>query len=314
MIGAKTLRNSWRKVGQKLRKANNRLVGCCSSKCPPRSVGTVDDLVGMLRSGQPFAAGKIGGAELMALEYQDHRIRPPWPQGWSWERPARRLMNNAGFFPVEKGAFDRWQKTMRQAIASTDFICAWQTDPFLIVYEQQLIQELAPASRDFGLEKLGRPLLPALLPFRWLVVSPFVQSIRQQLPRLREVHDPRKMVEGSWDEPVNTCQVVRCPFQCHLEPSPYQSWEEGLEKLSEEILKKSFEVAFIGAGAWSLPLAVRIKESGRSAIHLGGETQLLFGIKGKRWENYGIYNDAWISADSAEMPAHRDRVEQGCYW
>ena len=79
-------------------------------------------------------------------------------------------------------------------------------------------------------------------------------------------------------------------------------------------MKKKFDVALIGAGAWSLPLAGRIKKTGRSAIHFGGETQLLFGIKGKRWENYGIYNDAWISADPSEMPVNRDRVEQGCYW
>lgn len=268
----------------------------------------------MLKSARPFVAGKIGGAELMALEYQDHRIRPSWPRGWSWARPARRLMNNAGFFPVERAAFERWQEIMRQAIAATDVLCAWQDDPFLRVYEQQLIQELAPTSRDFELEKLGRPLLPALLPFRWLVISPFVRSIRRQLPRLREVHDPRHEVEGDWARPAETCQLVRCPFQCHLEPSPYSTWEEGLEELSQEILAKNFEVALIGAGAWSLPLAARIKQAGRSAIHLGGETQLLFGIKGKRWENYGIYNDAWISADPAEMPAHRDRVEQGCYW
>lgn len=268
----------------------------------------------MLKSARPFAAGKIGGAELMALEYQDHLIRPFWPRGWSWVRPARRLMNNAGFFPVERLAFERWQEIMRQAIAATDVLCAWQDDPFLRVYEQQLIQELAPTSRDFELEKLGRPLLPALLPFRWLVISPFVRSIRRQLPRLREVHDPRGEVEGDWTRPAETCQLVRCPFQCHLEPSPYGTWEEGLEELTQEILVKNFEVALIGAGAWSLPLAARIKQAGRSAIHLGGETQLLFGIKGKRWENYGIYNDAWISADPAEMPAHRDRVEQGCYW
>jgi len=297
-----------------LRRANNRRVGLFPPVRSRRPVAGIVDLVGSLRAAKPFVAGKIGGAELMALEYQDHRIRPDWPEGWSWRRPAGRLMNNAGFFPVEEGAFDRWQRTMRQAIAATDFLCAWQTDPFLRAYEESLIEELAPGSRDTALETLGLPLLPALLPFRWLVVSPFVVSIRRQLGRLREVHDPEGTKQGEWDHPSKNCQLVRCPFQSHLEPSPYQSWEEGLEKLSREVAKVDFEVALIGAGAWSLPLAARIKASGRSAIHLGGQTQLMFGIKGKRWETYGIYNDAWISADPSEMPAHRDRVEQGCYW
>lgn len=250
----------------------------------------------------------------MALEYQDHRIRPPWPAGWSWRRPARRLFNNAGFFPVEKRAFQGWHQTMIRAIASMDFLCSWQTDPFLQNYETSLIHDLAPASRDLPLEELGRPLLPFLVPFRWLVVSPFTQSIRRQLPKLREVHDPEKRWNVDWDAPVTTCQLVRCPFQSHLESSPYASWQEGLEQLTKDVLSCDFEVALIGAGAWSLPVAARIKAAGRSAIHFGGETQLLFGIKGKRWENYGIYNSAWVSPDPTEMPAHRDRVEQGCYW
>lgn len=308
------IKHTFRIFSGRLRRANNRLVGLCAKSTPLRTVAETEMVVGALSDRVPFVAGKIGGAELMALEYGDHRIHPPWPPGWSWRRPARRLMNNAGFFPVKKEAFARWQTIMRDSIAATDILCAWQTDPFLEAYEKRLIQELAPGSRNFPLEQLGRPLVPWLLPFRWLVVSPFVLSVRRQLPKLRMIHDPEGRVNGSWEEPARTCELVRCPFQVHLEPSPYQSWEEGLERLSEEILKKKFDVALIGAGAWSLPLAARIKETGRSAIHFGGETQLLFGIKGKRWENYNIYNDAWISADPSEMPANRDRVEQGCYW
>lgn len=308
------LKKNYRFFSQAIRTANNRLVGIRADLPPARPTAGIHDLADGLRGGKPLVAGKIGGAELMALEYRDHRIRPPWPPGWSWRRPAKRLMNNAGFFPVEKKAFERWQILMRNAIGATDFLCAWQTDLFLRTYEEHLIHELAPGSRDFPLETLGRPLIPALLPFRWLVVSPFVQSIRRQLPKLRAIHDPLGKVDGDWQAPAKNCEMVRCPFQSHLEPSPYRSWEEGLDRLSEEILRKQFDVALIGAGAWSLPLAARIKETGRSAIHFGGETQLLFGIKGKRWENYGIYNEAWISADPSEMPKHRGRVEQGCYW
>ena len=307
-------RNLFRALMRGLRKANNRRVGLCPPAQPRRKVVGVEDLVASLCAAKPFVAGKIGGAELMALEYQDHWIRPGWPKRWSWRRPAARLMNNAGFFPLKKGPFDRWQQTMRLAIASTDFLCAWQTDSFLRVYEEGLIGDLAPGSRDISLGNLGLPLMPALLPFRWLVVSPFVVSIGRQLPRLREVHDPQGMIEGSWGQPAKTCQLVRCPFQSHLEPSPYPSWEEGLERLSQDVSKVDFDVALIGAGAWSLPLAARIKASGRSAIHLGGQTQLMFGIKGSRWESYGIYNDSWVTADPSEMPANRDRVEQGCYW
>jgi len=308
------IRNAFRVFSGNLRRANNRLVNFSAESTLPRPMADIEAVVAALREEEPFVAGKIGGAELLALEYGDHLIRPPWPPGWSWERPARRLMNNAGFFPVNKEAFARWQTIMRDSIGATDILCAWQTDPFLRTYEERLIQELAPASSDIPLETLGRPLVPALLPFRWLVISPFVLSIQRQLSKLQAIHDPLGKIRGEWDKPAKQCELVRCPFQSHLEPSPYRSWEEGLDRLADEISKKNFDVALIGAGAWSLPLAGRIQAVGRSAIHFGGETQLLFGIKGKRWENYGIYNDAWISADPSEMPARRDRVEQGCYW
>jgi hypothetical protein len=99
-----------------------------------------------------------------------------------------------------------------------------------------------------------------------------------------------------------------------LEPTPYDSWEDGLEKLATEIASKEFDVALIGAGAWSLPLGGRIKQMGKSAIHMGGEMQLLFGIKGKRWEDRNIYNDSWIRPFAEDTPTEVNRVEDGCYW
>lgn len=215
------IRNAFRVFSGNLRRANNRLVNFSAESTSPRPMADIEAVVAALREEEPFVAGKIGGAELLALEYGDHLIRPPWPPGWSWERPARRLMNNAGFFPVNKEAFARWQTIMRDSIGATDILCAWQTDPFLEAYEKKLIHELAPGSRNFPLEQLGRPLVPALLPFRWLVVSPFVLSVSRQLPKLRMVHDPKGTMDGNWEGPSKTCELVRCPFQSHLEPSPY---------------------------------------------------------------------------------------------
>jgi hypothetical protein len=96
--------------------------------------------------------------------------------------------------------------------------------------------------------------------------------------------------------------------------SPFSSWTEGLDRLGETILEKKFDYALIGAGAWSLPLAAKIKRAGRKAIHLGGETQLVFGIKGKRWENFNLYNEHWVRPSPEETPAGHEQKEKGCYW
>ena len=131
---------------------------------------------------------------------------------------------------------------------------------------------------------------------------------------MKEIHDPKRKATIDGDHIMKTCQSVRCPIQSHLKPSPFASWEDGLDELAAEVVSKEFDVALVGAGAWSLPLGRRTKQMGKSAIHLGGETQLLFGIQGKRWEYASIYNSAWVNADSEETPKDTNRVEDGCYW
>jgi hypothetical protein len=63
---------------------------------------------------------------------------------------------------------------------------------------------------------------------------------------------------------------------------------------------------------------------GKKAIHLGGSTQLLFGIKGKRWEdpNYGFngtsyssfFTQHWVRPSLEETPQDSNSIEDGCYW
>lgn len=64
-------------------------------------------------------------------------------------------------------------------------------------------------------------------------------------------------------------------------------------------------------------------QMGKKAIHLGGGTQLLFGIKGKRWEGryHGddtrfadLFNEYWTYPSENEKPQNAEKVEGGCYW
>ena len=58
-------------------------------------------------------------------------------------------------------------------------------------------------------------------------------------------------------------------------------------------------------------------------MHLGGATQLLFGIRGKRWEdenynkqyNYSaLMNEYWVRPSEDEIPDGAKKVEGACYW
>lgn len=50
------------------------------------------------------------------------------------------------------------------------------------------------------------------------------------------------------------------------------------------------------------------------AVHIGEPLQLYFGIKGKRWDGMGFYNEHWVSPAETERPAGLSKVENGCYW
>jgi hypothetical protein len=308
-----SIKRIYQNLAKNIKILNNRKIGILKKKYPQEKRIT-DDCLKKINQGTPFIAGKIGGAELMALEYEDHWLKLSLIKKWSWERPAQRLSNNAGFFPVRKNAFLRWATIMKKSIAAADFLCAWQNDSFLKLYEKRLIEELAPKSLSITNEMLGWGIVPSISNLNWLVISPFEMTMRKQLPKMKEVYDPSGVLTIDWDHLVKTCQFLRCPFQSHLEPSPYTSWEDGLEKITKEVSSRNFDIALIGAGAWSLPLAARIKQMGKSAIHMGGELQIIFGIKGKRWDNHNIYNAAWVRPTAEETPSNISLVEDGCYW
>jgi hypothetical protein len=88
--------------------------------------------------------------------------------------------------------------------------------------------------------------------------------------------------------------------------------------MCEQIASKEFDVAILGCGAYGLPLASFVKSLSKKAVHLGGATQILFGIKGKRWDDRplyrSLYNDHWVRAAPGETPANHVSMEGGAYW
>ena len=100
---------------------------------------------------------------------------------------------------------------------------------------------------------------------------------------------------------------------------PHSGWKESFNIMKEEISKLEFDIALLGCGAYGMPLGAFIKEEmNKSAIYVGGGLQILFGIKGKRWDVHdeisSMYNQNWIRPFPQEIPNDKDLVENGCYW
>ena len=89
--------------------------------------------------------------------------------------------------------------------------------------------------------------------------------------------------------------------------TPFKDWFEAYKFMCEGIAKIDFDVAIVGCGAYGLPIGSFIKgELKKTAIHLGSATQILFGIKGKRWDDIPffrdhLYNEHWTRPSEDEV-------------
>ena len=97
----------------------------------------------------------------------------------------------------------------------------------------------------------------------------------------------------------------------------FNSWSKVYNYYSDIIERTDFDIALIGCGTWGMPICYEVKRKGKQAIHLGGATQILFGIMGKRWRNWPEYsnlvNQYWITKHT-EIPTAAKLIEDGCYW
>ena len=150
-----------------------------------------------------------------------------------------------------------------------------------------------------------------------LVCSPFTESVRLQLPFLGE------LFRGGYI-PFEYPKFDPVLIKAHNtvsgnEPFPHQNWRESLEDLTCQMMSHNFDIALLGCGSYGTPLCENLRSEGRSAFYLGSYCQVMFGIKGKRWENAGnpiatYFNEYWRNPSAAETPKSFKEIEGGCYW
>ena len=289
----------------------------------PETVASQDTEIGhRLSAPAPCAIGKIGTTELLGLEYFGRWIRLPWPQAASWRRPARRLYDCSGLFPVRKDIFFRWAKEYRAALGGLDVVAQWQPGGiFESVLEKKLLDRFCPHAFRAGFNLLrftnpAAPWLDHLARWRWLVIHPFEKTIHAQLPHLAELGVYPDSARPALGERARDTRILPCPQFAYMVPPRHRDWFHALEDMKGEMERQrdTFDIALIGAGAWSLPLVAHAKKMGKKGIHLGGALQLLFGIKGGRFDPAGIYNNSWIRPLPEERPENFQLMEEGAYW
>lgn len=270
-----------------------------------------DMIAEIIRNGTPASVGKLGAAELAALRYlarDGGRDRSPT----DWGEIGSMLHVNAGVFPDDPDTYARFCGQYLQALKQVDLLGAWyQRGEWEIARGRAGIRKAAE-QRAIEPYYHPQPWSRALEGKRVLVVSPFAASVSAQYARRLNIWPDREIL------PQLELQTLGVPFSAGIERPRYSDWFAALEAFREEMAGRSFDVAIVGAGAWSLPLTAHARSLGRIGIHMGGATQVLFGIRGARWDNHPViarfYNEAWARPRPDERPAALEAVEGGCYW
>ena len=219
----------------------------------------------------------------------------------------------AGFFPADKKSIERYCLLSLDDLSAIDVLGSW------VAQEQFLFDRFDPNHTRIQLEDLSpfdhvHPWSGALAGKKVLVVHPFEDTIRVQYQKRQHLFRNQEIL------PEFELKTIKAVQSIANSETPYKTWFEALDAMTDQIAKTDFDIALLGCGAYGMPLAARIKRMGKKAVHIGGATQCFFGIKGKRWEipfyNYQnkYYNSYWVRPGENDTPKNAGKVEDGCYW
>lgn len=210
-----------------------------------------------------------------------------------------------------------YSNCIENAILEIDVLGSWlrQEQSPLIIYKKGIKFTQLHHLEPFYYNK---PWTNSLAGKKVLVIHPMKDSIINQYSRKEKVFPSGNIL------PDFELQVLKAIW---FDDTRFASWAEILDYYYEEVEKLNFDVAILGCSSWGMPLAAKIKSMGKVAIHLGGATQLLFGILGDRWLNpqskffklnqeIDIINKYWIKPSQNEKPLNANLIENGQnpYW
>lgn len=223
------------------------------------------------------------------------------------------LRNLVGVFPVTDTMLWEFCEYYTQEIKNIDAIGVWGFVPG----ENYLISKYCPnalAYDPIALEPyfFQNPWSASLAGKKVLVIHPFEETIISQYSRREEIFPGTDIL------PPFELKTIKAVQSIAGNTPGYDNWFDALQAMKDQVDQTDFDIAIIGAGSYGLPLSSYVKSIGKVAIHIGGAVQILFGIKGKRWDDHPevskLYNENWVRPSKAEVVPRAAVVEGGCYW
>ncbi|MFA7636511.1 MAG: hypothetical protein WCX81_01965 [Monoglobales bacterium] len=263
---------------------------------------------------KPFFSCRYGNSELVACFISElytkkiiDRISPA---------ALKKAKSGPGVFPATEETYLSFADHYTQALKEADSSAYWED----VLMEEYLINQYIPkeavlykmrALEPFSFEN---PWTMALRGKRVLVVHPFSDLIISQYQKRDKLFsNPHILPEFN----LEVVQAVQSSGD--TVPDNFENWTQALDGLWEECKCKEYDVALLACGSYAVPLAARMKKQGKKAIVLGGMLQLIFGIKGARWEEsrpdiVDLYNEQWVRATQYKVKDADKMVDGPAYW
>ncbi|GAA4459041.1 hypothetical protein GCM10023189_32180 [Nibrella saemangeumensis] len=274
-----------------------------------------------LMSKEPCMIGRIGATEMLCLvnylgvmqnnkKWIDFVKTNSLP--WWWEDSTLKQMEKwSGFFPAQKNKIEEFCKLMLDDLQEVDILGSWLNQE--VYLEDRLINAKKVVLEDLEPFFAPNPWTKALEGKNVLVVHPFSETIKLQ-------YEKREFLFSNQLLPEFNLSTVKAVQSIAGESTEFEDWFDALKWMKFQIDNINYDICIIGCGAYGFPLAAHVKRMGKKAVHLAGATQLLFGIKGKRWEKFivwpyvNLFNEHWVRPGENEKPQNANIVEGACYW
>lgn len=265
----------------------------------------------LINNDKPFMVGRYGSNEIRVISdtIATHlNIYKNIRQG-----SIDALINGAGFFPNNRELALDFGELMLDASSQLDLVGV-----FINTMEDYVIKNFSPHAKLTILRGLEpwyshNPWTKELKGKKVLVIHPFDETIQMQYKVREKLFDHQNILPEFELITIKAIQTIAGQID-----SRFENWFDALNFMYEEAMKRDFEIAIIGCGAYGFPLAAMLKKAGKKAIHLGGATQIMFGIKGNRWDNHPVisklYNENWVRPLESDRPKNAEKVEGACYW
>jgi len=223
------------------------------------------------------------------------------------------MKNCAGMFSVDHKNLARFCEIYIEAMSCADIIALWGVGA-----EPKIVHSKCKNSKFIYLMSLepyyfSDPWSYALKGKKVLIIHPFKETIEKQYMKRWDLFENKHILPE-----FLKFRCLKAIQTAGGNISDFQTWFDALDYMKEQIDQIDFDIAIIGAGAYGLPLACHCKMIGKQAVQMSGATQILFGIKGKRWDHHQYiskyYNEQWVRPLDTEKPMNSEKIEGGCYW